>query len=63
MYALACPAMQNVIEGYMTGMAASQVNISQDSMRKFILPLPPIAEQRRIVAKHEELLPLCEKLK
>lgn len=63
MYALTSPAVQYDIEGYMTGMAASQVNISQDSMRKFLIPLPPLAEQKRIVAKLEELLPLCERLK
>ena len=28
-----------------------------------ILPLPPLAEQNRIVAKLEEILPLCERLK
>lgn len=28
-----------------------------------LIPLPPIAEQKRIVAKIEELLPLCERLK
>jgi len=27
------------------------------------IPLPPLAEQKRIVAKIEEILPLCEKLK
>jgi type I restriction enzyme S subunit len=28
-----------------------------------IMPLPPLAEQKRIVQKLEEILPLCEKLK
>lgn len=28
-----------------------------------LIPLPPLAEQRRIVSKLEEILPLCERLK
>ena len=28
-----------------------------------LIPLPPLAEQKRIVAKLEEILPLCERLK
>ena len=28
-----------------------------------MIPLPPLAEQKRIVAKLEEILPLCERLK
>lgn len=42
---------------------AGQNTISQTSMVNILLPLPPLAEQKRIVAKLEEILPLCEKLK
>lgn len=38
-------------------------NINTDILKNTIVPLPPLAEQKRIVAKLEELLPLCEKLK
>ena len=32
-------------------------------LKNLIMPLPPLAEQKRIVAKLEEILPLCERLK
>ena len=38
-------------------------NVSLKSMRMLPVPLPPLAEQKRIVEKLEELLPLCERLK
>ena len=38
-------------------------NISMDTIKGFLIPLPPLAEQKRIVAKLEEILPLCERLK
>ena len=41
-----------------TGMA--QKTVSLDTLRSFIIPLPPLAEQHRIVAKIEELLPKVE---
>ncbi len=42
---------------------AGQNTISQASMAKVLLPLPPLSEQRRIVAKLEKILPLCDRLK
>ena len=43
---------------------ANQGNIGSEDMKYSILvPLPPLSEQKRIVAKLEELLPLCERLK
>ncbi len=32
-------------------------------IQNMMIPLPPLAEQKRIVAKIEELLPLCERLR
>jgi type I restriction enzyme S subunit len=34
-----------------------------DMLKNYLIPLPPLAEQHRIVAKIEELLPYCDKLK
>lgn len=38
-------------------------NLNHTILSKMPIPLPPLAEQRRIVAKLDEILPLCEKLK
>lgn len=38
------------------------VHISNSKLSDIVLPIPPLAEQHRIVAKIEELLPLCQQL-
>ena len=41
---------------------AVQANLFQDAIINLVIPLPPLEEQHRIVAKIEELLPYCEQL-
>ena len=46
---------------YVTGTAQPKMN--QQKMNSIPIALPPLAEQKRIVAKLEEILPLCERFK
>lgn len=41
---------------------ATQANVGIKSIQEFLFPLPPLAEQHRIVAKVEELMGLCDRL-
>lgn len=60
-YLLKSPAVQQQCDSAATGTAQKTVGLK--SLRKMVIPLPPLDEQKRIVAKLDELLPLCEKLK
>ena len=45
------------------GEGGAQPNISKEKIVNALFPLPPLAEQKRIVEKLKQLLPLCERLK
>jgi type I restriction enzyme S subunit len=43
--------------------ATTQKNINLEILTQVLIPLPPLAEQHRIVAKADELMALCDRLK
>jgi type I restriction enzyme S subunit len=50
------------LESIKSGMAVMQMNISQQRLQTISLPIPPLAEQHRIVAKVDELMAVCNEL-
>ncbi len=58
---LKSPLIQNAMQSAASGSAQGGVYLG--TLSNFLVPLPPLAEQKRIVAKLEEILPLCERLK
>ncbi len=57
----ASPSWQAQAELVMKQTTRNQVSITKQAL--FFVALPPLAEQRRIVAKIDELMTLCEQLK
>jgi type I restriction enzyme S subunit len=49
--------------GMINGKGIGIKGLSSGTLHSLLVPLPPLAEQKRIVAKLEEILPLCERLK
>ncbi|MBY8128997.1 restriction endonuclease subunit S [Vibrio fluvialis] len=54
------PLSLSNIRKYDNGTA--QPNLSASDLAKFVIPLPPLNEQHRIVAKVDELMALCDQL-
>ena len=55
------PLVQRLVWGRQVGMAIE--GLSKKVLEQFEFPVPPLAEQHRIVAKVDELMALCDQLK
>ena len=62
-YVLKSPMTRNYYMASASGTSESMPKINQKTVSFTLVPLPPFAEQKRIVEKLEQLLPLCERLK
>ena len=60
-YALRSDLFYKVIRSQMKGTGITRITLKQ--IEPMVIPLPPLAEQKRIIEKLEQLLPLCERLK
>ncbi len=61
LFALLSPMFDQYLSNNLRGVAYKGLNI--ELLSSFVVPLPPLAEQQRIVARVSELLAMCDELK
>ena len=54
--------IKKLLKSKMTGMADSQVNITQENIKATFIPLPPLAEQKIIVEKVDHIMKIIDQL-
>lgn len=60
MFALMSDVMQSLIDKHATGMTAKGIKAAK--LKPLPIPIPPLAEQHRIVTKVDDLMALCDQL-
>ena len=60
--ALNSPSVLDAIEGLKSGISDSGLNLTQQRFRELMVPLPPLAEQLRIVAEVDRRLSVLDEL-
>ena len=59
-YVLRSDLFYKAVRAQMKGTGITRITLKQ--IEPMVVPLPPLAEQKRIVAKLEEILPLCKRI-
>jgi len=58
---IASPYVQDEIENLASG-STKQVELNTSTIKQYIIPVAPVKEQKRIVAKVDQLMALCDEL-
>ena len=62
-FVLKAPPCRSYYQESASGSSLSMPKINQSTVRNTVIPLPPLAEQQRIVDRVNELLAVCDELK